>query len=106
MRDRVVARLRARQLDRALAAGVSPESAAALAARAQWLCGLWCRRAMASSLHQIVRNAGLAGSPSWVRVNPHRDRVIAAALALSELADHLLEPPRLPLEGLHRHGFC
>jgi hypothetical protein len=99
-RDRLAARWHANQLDLALAAGISPEDTAALAARARWLCELRRRRAMANSFRRIVREAGLDAPPSWVRVSPPRRTVIAAASAVTDLADQLLVPGPVAARGV------
>jgi hypothetical protein len=99
-RDRIAARWRANQLDLALATGISPEGTAALAVRARWLCELRRRRAMANSFRRIVRETGLDTPASWVRVNPRRRTVVAAASALTDLADQLLVPGPVAARGV------
>lgn len=64
LRDRIVARLHAGTLDRALAAGASPESSVPLAVHACHLCEPTQRLALA---HTLARIARLATAPPTTR---------------------------------------
>jgi hypothetical protein len=90
LRDRVFARLHADALDRALAAGASPDANVAVALRARRLTSLRYRQALASGLDRVVHEAlarPTAFSPplDWTRVRP----VIAD---LTSLRRRLLDP--------------
>ncbi len=65
LRDRAVAKLRSGSLDRALAAGASPESSVALAVHAGHLCEPTQRRVIG---HSLARIALLATAPQGGRV--------------------------------------
>ena len=74
-RDRVATRLHADSLDRSLAAGASPDASIGLALRARRLTGLRYRRALASGLDRVMREAltrpTFASPPlDWLRVRP------------------------------------
>jgi hypothetical protein len=58
--DRLVARLRARRLDWALANGADSEQSAALALRARRLTSLSCRRVIAGSLWRLLWDGRVA----------------------------------------------
>jgi hypothetical protein len=98
-RDRLRARLGAHGLDRTLAAGAPPEATAALALRARRLIAMRYRRELAASYRRIVRDAG-EGTPSRAPVVPCRPRVTAAAEALLQLADALVEPGPVSPQGV------
>jgi hypothetical protein len=99
MRDRAVARLRQGQLDRALAAGAAPESAAALSVRARRLTALPNRRAIAQAYRRVVREACAEGRRSRVRILTCKSRVMAASDELSGLADRLARPGPVAAQG-------
>ena len=58
LRDRVRARFGALRLDRALAAGASPDSGVLLSLRAETLMSMDNRRALAQALRRIVADSG------------------------------------------------
>lgn len=97
---RLIARLRSRQLDEALARGTPPETATPLALRARWLTTLSRRRAIAHSLRRLIRDTCRGGPPSRARISPRRARVIAAADELTRLADALATPGPVPARGV------
>jgi len=98
--DRLIARLRAGALDRALAAGRSPEAAPAVALRAEHLTEAATRRNLARSLRELVRRAGGAPAP-WSRVVPvARTRVLDASPELDRLANLLLAPGPVGAAGV------
>jgi hypothetical protein len=97
LRDRVAARLRARRLDHALAAGTPPEANAALALRARRLTEPGRRCVIASSLRRIARD----GSPHGpAGVLPSGAPVAVAAGPLDRLAETLDHPGPVSAEGV------
>jgi hypothetical protein len=100
VRDRVTTRWRSRRLDLALSAGTPAETAAALALRARQLTDLSNRRALATALRRIVRQAQEDAGPSYPRIIPARSRVAAASDELSRLADTLSEPGPVAARGV------
>lgn len=99
IRDRVMARVRANQLDRKLAAGVPPESAPALALRAGQLVSPRTRRDLARSLEILVSAGQWPRSPR-PPVPIYRQRIVRAAADLDELACRLRWPLPLPARGI------
>ncbi len=100
LRDRLAAHWLAYRLDLALAGGVSPETSAPLALRAQRLTEPDRRWSIAGALRRIVREAhdGRRGRIGRVRANPNA--VNAASGALSELADTLADPGPVAAGGV------
>jgi hypothetical protein len=94
-RHRLLALLRAGDLDRQLAAGADPESAPLLAARAMRLTSPRFRRSLASGLRRI-----LTGKRPAASVPLHPARIGRAAPELSELASCLLAPGPVPVRGV------
>ena len=99
LNDRVRARLRAHQLDRALASGAPVELTPALALRARRLTALSDRRAKAATYRRVLREASEEVSRSYVRITPRRERVVAASSALSRLAEALAQPGPVAARG-------
>jgi len=102
LRDRLLARWRARRLDGQLAAGVPAEASPALALRARKLIDVSRRRSIADGLRRIVRDAQEGVRPALGRVNPPRRRVAAASHELTVLADALAEPGPVAPPGVAR----
>jgi hypothetical protein len=100
LRDRLAVRWRARRLDRALAAGTSPEASATLALRAQQLTEPERRRSIAGGLRRIVHDAHEGCRRSSGRVMPDPAGVKAASEQLSLLADRLDEPGPVAAGGV------
>ena len=100
LRDRLVARLRARSLDTALANGMPSEADAALALRARRLTNVPRRRELALAIRHLIREADRAGARSHVRVSPLSDRVLAASRELATLAEKLAEPAPVCAHGV------
>jgi hypothetical protein len=100
LRDRLVARLSPRRLDRALAHGTSPESSAPLALRAQRLTEPEQRGSIARELRRIVRESHEARRPTLRRIMPSRTRVRDAREELIRLADTLEEPGPVTAGGV------
>jgi hypothetical protein len=94
------AHLHRRQLDRALAQGIPPESAAPLALRARWLTALSRRRVIAAGLRQVIRETCRGVSPLHARVTPQLTQVVAASDDLNRLADELATPGPVAARGV------
>jgi hypothetical protein len=92
LRERLAARWRAGSLERELARGAAPESAAPLALRAQQLIGPSARATLASRLRGVVRDARRAPRVGSTKVPPQRREVVAAARELERLAARLVAP--------------
>ena len=97
---RLSARVRSRQLDRALAEGTPPEATAALALRARRLTKLSRRRTIASGLRHVIRDTCSGVPPSRARISPRRSQVIAASEDLAQLADALAIPGPVAARGV------
>ncbi len=100
LRDRLLARLRPRPLDTALANGTPAETNAALALRARRLTNLPSRRKLAHTIRDLVREADGAGAPSRMRAVPLCERVSASRDELWLLADKLAEPAPVCARGV------
>ena len=100
LRDRAIARLRAQQLDRALAGGERSDKTEALALRATRLTAGPFRRSIAKSYRHILRQAREDPKPSRARIVPSRDRVIAARHELTEVARALTQPGPVAARGV------
>jgi hypothetical protein len=103
---RMLARCGAARLDRALAAGTSPEISAGLAARAMQLTSMKFRRELAASVQRIIAAAGsppaveptIAGHP--LRLPLSRARIRQSAGPLAALAGCLTTPGPVPVRGV------
>lgn len=104
---RALARCRAARLDRELAAGMSPETSATLAARAMRLTSAGYRRDLAASLQRILaageppaemRSPAVTSRPP--RIPLRLDRVSQHARLLATLASRLAEPGPVPGRGV------
>jgi hypothetical protein len=100
LRDRAVARLRARHLDLALATGAPPEATAVLALRARRLTALGTRRSIADTYRRLVREAREGATGGRARLIPSTGRVIAASDELTGLADKLSTPGPVDAQGV------
>ncbi len=100
LRDRCVARLRAHQLDRALAGGVRSETTQALALRARRLTSMRFRGTITESYLQILRRARGDQRPSYARVPPNRTQVNGASHELARLAKALAQPGPVGARGV------
>jgi hypothetical protein len=106
----VLARGQAARLDRALAAGTSPDASASLAARAARLTSTEFRCDLAASLRRILVAAGEPARPvaAATSVGPARTlriplrttRISQSAPLLADLASRLLEPGPVPARGV------
>jgi hypothetical protein len=102
LRDRLAAHWLAGRLDRALAEGVSPESSARLALRAQRLTEPDRRWSIASALRRVIREAD-EDRPRLGRmmpVRPDRGTVREASEQLNVLADTLDDPGPVAAHGV------
>jgi hypothetical protein len=100
LRDRLTARVRARKLDLALAAGAQSDTDAGLALRAQQLTDPGRRRSLADTLRQIVSEAYQPGDVPYLRKPPCRARVIEASEELIRLANSLAQPGPVAVRGI------
>jgi len=100
LRDRLAAHWRARDLDRALADGIAPETSAALALRAHRLTEPDRRWSIAGALRRILREAEDDHSRRIARIGPNRRAVKAASQELNELADTLDDPGPVAAHGV------
>jgi hypothetical protein len=96
----VSARLRAHQLDLALAQGASSEATPAIARRARRLVSLRERRSIASSFRWMVKDACDGGRRSRQLVLPNRAQIARAQEELTRLADALTEPGPVAARGV------
>ena len=100
-RERVWACLLARRLDRALAAGVSPEGSALLALRAQALVRSRVRHRLACALQRILSEATEPPQRrSPARVPVRRDTVRGASEGIEGLIHRLLAPAPVSAAGV------
>src|SRR5262245_27702795 len=97
-RDRVSARLRARELDRALAGGVSPATSVPMTLRAQALSHPSNRRELAASLRRIAGGEPPATLGARISVPPAR--VSEARTDLERLARRLNETDPVDVRGV------
>ena len=104
LRDRVVARLRAHSLDRALAAGVPPERSTALALRARRLVDPKTAALFARALQRVLRDAWMPHAMP-ARMPTRRDAVREAAGDLDDLARRLVAPSPPAVRGIAQVGL-
>lgn len=86
---RVRARVCARQLDRALAQGISPDSSAGLSVRAHELIGSRARDTLAQAIRRVVQEATQPLRPTHFNVPICRSKVRHSRRTLERLADRL-----------------
>lgn len=98
---RVRARVCARQLDRALAEGVSPDSSADLSVRAHDLIGSRVRHMLAQAIRRLVQEASSHSlRPMHFSVPVCRSKVCRSRRTLEELADRLVSGEPLDARGV------
>jgi hypothetical protein len=97
---RVRARVQARQSDRALASGISPDSSACLSVRAHELIGCPTRAALARAIRRLVDDAGHPVRPMNFSVPLCRAKIWRSRDTLEGLADRLLTDGPLDARGL------
>jgi len=100
LRDRLRARLCALALDRALAAGASPDSGLLLSLRAETLISMANRRALARALRRAVTDAGRPLQPLGPVLPLARRDILRQRGLIGELADVLDSPVPVDLRGL------
>jgi hypothetical protein len=99
--DRMKARLRARSLDRALAAGRPSEASADVALRARRLTELSKRRELARTLKDLIARARpVPTSLAAARVPIARHAVLTYSDQLTRLVDELLTPGPVAAAGV------
>jgi hypothetical protein len=99
-RERLCARLGARQLDVALANGASPDSSPALSLHAHALISATTRRDLSRAVRNLLRDAERPHHPGDPRVPICRRKVLQARDALEELADYLLADGPVDARGV------
>jgi hypothetical protein len=97
--DRLLARMFGASLDRQLAAGQAPESGRLLAVRAQQLVALGRRRELARNWERLL-SVATDGTSRPPRALLCRDRIVAAAAEIGELADQLRAPLPVAATGV------
>jgi hypothetical protein len=100
LRDRLAAHRRSLALDRALAAGASPDSDAALELRAQVLIGQPARRELANQIRRIIADPHRPSSARWPVVIISHRLIRAVELDLSQLAVRLLAEEPVDVRGV------
>jgi hypothetical protein len=100
LRTRLSAHLCARNLDRALAAGVSPDSSAALSLRAHALIGSQSRDKLARSIRMLIADARRPLGPLAPGVPVCRPKVLRASGSFDELADRLAREAPVDAGGM------
>lgn len=100
LRERLAARWRTRPLERELARGAAPDSAAALALRAQELIGPSARAVLACRVRGVLRDARRPPRVGSAKVPPQRREVVAAARELERLAARLVAPEPVCARGV------
>jgi hypothetical protein len=100
LRDRVRARVGALELDRALAAGASPDSGVLLSLRAETLISMTNRHALARALRRAVTDAGRPLQPLGPILPLARRDILRQRELMHELADVLDSTVPVDLRGL------
>jgi hypothetical protein len=99
--ERWLARICAARLDRELAGGASPEESATLALRARALLRPDVQSQLAQQVARVLADgSGPALRVRGSRVPVRRISIQAAAGTLKKLADRLLAPGPLPIQGI------
>jgi hypothetical protein len=99
--QRLAARIRARSLDRELAAGARPQASVVLSLRAESLIRAETRERLAEEIRSAVRQADEPGCLS-ARIPVCRDAVARTAEDLRRLASRLQAPRPVSVEGVAR----
>jgi hypothetical protein len=100
--DRALVRLRSASLDRALAAGASPDASLALALRAQMLVRTRYRRDLARSANRVLATAMQPSLGARLPVPVCRDRVRDCSAEFGELIRRLDAAGPVPVQGVAR----
>jgi hypothetical protein len=99
---RASARLRAHQLDRQLAVGVSARPGSALAVHQARLTSVAEREAIARALRRAVHDAHAGGTPRSSRVPLHSDNIAAAEDLIDAITLRLHSPRPVSARGMAR----
>jgi hypothetical protein len=102
VRARMVARLRARRFDLALAVGVPAPAGSALAIHAARLTSVAERRAVARALRRAVRDAKDTHATRSGRVAMHRSNIASAEALIDEVTTRLHAPHPVSARGMAR----
>ena len=97
---RVRVRMRARQLDRALAEGASPDSSAGLSVRAHDLIGSRARTVLADAIRRLVEDAVHPLRPLQFNIPVCRSKVRRSRRTLEAVAERLVADEPLDARGL------
>jgi hypothetical protein len=97
---RLSTRMRSRVLDRALAAGVSPDSSAALSVRAHILIGRPSRVGLARIVRGLISDACQPLTPLTPSVPLCKRKIMRSAHTLEELAVRLLDDDPVDVRGV------
>jgi hypothetical protein len=97
---RLSTHLRSRALDRALAAGVSPDSSAALSLRAHTLIGKTSRAELAHRIRRVINDARHPLRPPTPHVPLCRRKIVRSAPTLENLANRLLGDDPVDVRGI------
>ncbi len=98
--SRVRARVRARRLDRALAAGAPPDSCTDLSLRAHGLIGSRARLGLALSIRRLIEDAGHPLRPRSFSVPICRRKVWRSRATLAAVAERLISDEPLDARGV------
>ena len=99
-RERVAVRLRAWQLDVAIASGADPDSSAALSLRANTLIGSQARRRVSRSVRRLLQQSRRPPHSIHESVPVCWRQVIRARPLFEELVDRLEEPGPVDARGI------
>jgi len=99
-RTRLSTHLRSRALDRALAAGISPDASAALSLRAHALIGIAARAGLARTIRSLIRDARHPLHPLTPHVRLCRRKIIRSARTLEGLAERLISGEPVDARGV------
>src|SRR5689334_8210387 len=105
LRDRIVARVRAFDLDRRLAEGVPPERSAPLALRARRLVEPRYGERLARRLHGVVNEAIFGGPRRRASIPLRLDAVAAVSDEIDDLARRLVAPGAAAVRGIALVGL-
>lgn len=101
-RTRLGVRLHSRRLDRALAAGASPDASAALSLRACTLIGETERRRLARALRRLVKDAERPLPPLSSQAPICWRKVLKSQRTLSRFAERLISDEPVDARGVAR----
>jgi hypothetical protein len=99
LRERVLVSLMAGRIDRALAAGVSPDSSTAISLRAHALIGMPARRECSRGLHGLIAETRTSAWPPGP-VPICRHKIIEAQKLIEETAGRLVDDRPVSARGV------